>query len=87
MSPLHIYCAGRATNYIQESYPCISSTAEITKLQILRLNFNQITPFSTDIPEKVIVAQLVNKFPAFYATREFITVLKRARNWTISSPR
>jgi hypothetical protein len=38
---------------------------------------NELTPWSR-VHEKLIVAQLVKKFPAFYGTPGFITVFKRA---------
>jgi hypothetical protein len=38
------------------------------------------------ILEKLIVTQLVNKFPALYGTRMFITVFTTARHWTLSTP-
>jgi hypothetical protein len=46
-----------------------------------------ITPWST-VLEKLTGRQLVKKFPAFYATRRFITAFTRARHlslsWTVS---
>jgi len=38
---------------------------------------------SRGLLEKLIVSQLVNKFPAVYGTRRFITVSTRARHWTL----
>jgi hypothetical protein len=35
--------------------------------------------------DKLIVAQLANEFTYFYGTRNLITVLTRARHWTILS--
>jgi hypothetical protein len=32
----------------------------------------EVTPWSTVLLEKLIVAQLIKKFPAFYGTRRFI---------------
>jgi hypothetical protein len=34
--------------------------------------------------EKLIVTQLVKKFPTFYATQRFITVFTRAYHWSLS---
>jgi len=34
--------------------------------------------------EKLIVTQLVKKFPAFYGRRMLITVFTRARHWSLS---
>jgi hypothetical protein len=34
--------------------------------------------------EKLIIAELVKKFPAFYITARFITVFTRARYWLLS---
>jgi len=39
-----------------------------------------LTPWSTVLLEKPIVTQLLKKFPAFYGTRRFITVLTRIRH-------
>jgi len=33
--------------------------------------------------QKLLVAQLVKKFPSFYETRRFITVFTRARHWSL----
>jgi hypothetical protein len=42
-----------------------------------------ITPWSRVLLEKLTVTQLVKKFPAFFfGTLRFITVIKRARNWS-----
>jgi hypothetical protein len=37
--------------------------------------------------EKLIVAQIVKKFPAFDGTRRFVTVFTTARHWSLSSGR
>jgi hypothetical protein len=37
--------------------------------------------------EKLVVTQLVKKFPTFYETRRFITVFTRARHWSLSRAR
>jgi hypothetical protein len=38
------------------------------------------TPWIRILPEELPLAQLVKKFPAFYATRKFITVFTIARH-------
>jgi hypothetical protein len=43
-----------------------------------------LTKRSKFILGKLTVAQLVNKFPAFYGTRRFITVFTTARHWSLS---
>jgi len=43
------------------------------------LCLNQLTPWSSALLGKLTVTQLVKKFPAFYATRRFITVFTTAR--------
>jgi hypothetical protein len=43
-----------------------------------------LTPWSRVLLEKMTVTQLAKKFPAFYATRKFITVFTRARRWSLS---
>jgi len=42
-----------------------------------------LTPWSRILYEKLTVAQLVKKFPAFYGSRRFITMFKRASHWTL----
>jgi hypothetical protein len=42
------------------------------------------TPWNRIILEKLIVAKLVKKFPAFYGTRLFITMFTTARHWSLS---
>jgi hypothetical protein len=37
--------------------------------------------------QKLIVTQLVKKFPAFNGTRRFVTVFTTARHWSLSSAR
>jgi hypothetical protein len=44
-------------------------------------------PFSRILLEKLIVSQVVNKFPEFYVTRTLITVFTTARHWTLSGAR
>jgi hypothetical protein len=36
------------------------------------------------VTKKLIVAQLVKKFPVFFGTRRFITVFTRTSHWTLS---
>jgi hypothetical protein len=45
-----------------------------------RDNFSFIVPCSRVLLEKLMVTQLVKKFPAFYGTRRFITVFTIVRN-------
>jgi hypothetical protein len=45
---------------------------------------NQPTPWIRVFLEKLIFTQLAKKFPAIYGTRKFVTVLTRARNWSLS---
>jgi len=44
-----------------------------------------LTPQSRVILEKLTGVQLVNKFPAFYGTRRFITAVTGARHLPLSS--
>jgi hypothetical protein len=41
-------------------------------------------PPRSRVLEKLIITQLVKKFPAFYGTRSFITVFTRALHWSLS---
>jgi len=43
-----------------------------------------LTPCSRVLLEKLTGSQLVNKFPAIYGTRKFITVFTRARHLFLS---
>jgi hypothetical protein len=42
---------------------------------------NQLTPWSSVLLKKLIVAQLIKIFPTFHAFRRFITVFMRACHW------
>jgi hypothetical protein len=46
---------------------------------------NKLTARSGTLFDKLSVAQLVLKFPAFYSTRRFITVFKTVRHFSLSS--
>jgi hypothetical protein len=46
----------------------------------LYVDYLRLTPWSRILLEKLLVGQLVKKFPSFYATRCPITVFKRARH-------
>jgi hypothetical protein len=37
-----------------------------------------------DLPEKLIITQLLRKYPAFYGTQRFITVFTGACHWSLS---
>jgi hypothetical protein len=45
---------------------------------------NWLTPWSRILLQKLIVTQLVKKFPALYGTRRYITVFTRALHWFLS---
>ena len=44
----------------------------------------RLTPWSRVLLEKLTGSQVVKKFPAFYGTRKFITVLTSARQLFLS---
>jgi len=46
-----------------------------------------LTPWTRVLAEKLTVSQLVKKFPAFYGTQMFITVLTSARHLSLPSVR
>jgi len=50
----------------------------------IRIFMNLLTPCSGILLEKLIGSQPVNKFPAFYGTRRFITAFKSARQMSLS---
>jgi len=39
----------------------------------------KLTPWSTDLPQKLIVAQLDKSLPVLYTTQRFVTAFTRAR--------
>jgi hypothetical protein len=45
---------------------------------------HSLTPWSTVLLEKLTGLQLVQKFPAFYGTRRFITAFTSARHLSLS---
>jgi hypothetical protein len=45
---------------------------------------DQLIPWGIVLLEKLVVTQLVRKFPAFYGTRRFTIVFTTARHWSIS---
>ena len=47
---------------------------------------NQLTPWSRILPDKLTVAQIFKKYPAFYGTRRFITTFKIARQMPYPEP-
>jgi hypothetical protein len=55
---------------------------------LLKLHFNHIYVLTNYIRlvllQKVIVTQLIKKYPAFHGTRMFITVCPRAHHWFLS---
>jgi hypothetical protein len=53
------------------------------KEHVFKKKATQLTPWNRVLLEKLIVTQLVKKFPAFYGTRRFITVFKRAHHWSL----
>jgi len=44
----------------------------------------ELTACSRAHLEKLIVTQLVMKFPVFYGTQKFITMFTRAHHWSLS---
>jgi len=45
---------------------------------VQQVQINQLTNYSTELPEKLTGSQLVKKFPTFYGTRMFITAFTTA---------
>ena len=59
----------------QREIRSIHATWTINKSAIINTVTYLLTPWSTVLLEKLTGSQLVKKFPAFYGTRKFITVL------------
>jgi hypothetical protein len=49
-----------------------------------RYHSHSLSPWSRVLPEKLKRPELLNKFPAFYGTRRFITAFTRARYLSLS---
>ena len=64
----------------------IKSSNRTISVQVQHLSLLNylLTPRSTVFLEKLIGAQLVNEFPAFYGTRRFITAFTSARHLSLS---
>ena len=53
--------------------------------KVVSLTFTYLlTPWSRVLLEKLLVLQLIKKFPSFYGTRKFITILTSARHLSLS---
>jgi hypothetical protein len=44
----------------------------------------KLAPLSRVLLDKLIVSQLIEKFPIFYGIRKFITAFRTARHWSLS---
>jgi len=44
----------------------------------------ELTPCSQVLLEKLMVTQLVQKFPTFWGTQRFITMFTRTYHWSLS---
>ena len=78
-----IYLVFRYDSQIAMAWSVISTTVYLTD----QLTTNQLTPFSTDLPENLTVSQLVKKFPAFYGTARFITAFTTTHHLSLYSAR
>jgi hypothetical protein len=65
----------------------VSETGKVSISKTPPLLCHFKTPRSRVLPEKLTVPQLVEKVPAFYATRRFITAFTTARLLSLSSVR
>jgi hypothetical protein len=69
---------------LNDSYEWLDFHSDVIGLVIILYFSCELTPWSRVPLEKPKVIQLVNKFPAFYGTRRFITVFTRACHWSLS---
>jgi hypothetical protein len=46
----------------------------------------EVTPWGGAFLQKVIVSEVVKKFPAFYETRSFITIFTKLYHWPLYEP-
>jgi len=63
---------------------CLSNYAHLDLTIIPQEMNNQPTPWSRVLLEKVIITQLVKKFPAIYGTWRFITMFIRSHHCSLS---
>jgi hypothetical protein len=66
------------------SLACIVLQSHSIRTTAQNLATDKQTTWSKVLPEKLTGPQLVNKFPAFYGTRRFITALTTARHLSLS---
>jgi len=57
---------------------------DICTWMLISVYINKLTPWSSDLPEKLTVPQLVKNFPKFYGNRRFITAFTSARHLYLS---
>ena len=58
-----------------------------TEILVNMTGLNEVNPRSRVLLKKLTVHELVEKFPAFYGTRRFITVFTTARHLPLSRAR
>jgi len=61
-----------------------STNSMATSGRLVKKQTNKTNSMDQSALKKLIVTRLVEKSPAFYATRKFITVFTTARYWTVS---
>ena len=57
---------------------------DICTWMLISVYINKLTPWSSDLPEKLTVPQLVKNFPKFYGNWRFITAFTSARHLYLS---
>jgi hypothetical protein len=72
---------------LSESLSAISNLSWCKRYLHLTCYHSLTHSWSWALLEMVPIVQLLNKFPAFYGTRRFITVFTRALHWSLSSAR
>ena len=79
---------GKQRGATNTSVRCRAQTANLTKKKLGSSSQNHLLITyilrATVLREKLIIPQLVKKFPAFYETRRFITAFTRARHLSLS---
>jgi hypothetical protein len=84
--PLHPFHNGKSCPYlVLEYHPTVYQGLASGPFEFVGYKHNYLlTPSSRVLLEKLNVSQLVKKFPAYYRTRKFITVLTSARHLSLS---
>jgi hypothetical protein len=81
--PLTQFGEGRGSQIVRLCRACPSRALGSASPNCSVFQMKIHIPWSKALLEKLVVAQPVNKFPAFYGTRRFITKFTRPYHWAL----